>query len=53
MARFADLTGRRYGLFDYAGDPQAERVVVLMGSGAEAAEEAVAALVARASGSAW
>ncbi|WP_135451128.1 pyruvate:ferredoxin (flavodoxin) oxidoreductase [Tabrizicola caldifontis] len=47
MARFADLTGRRYGLFDYAGDPKAERVVILMGSGAETAEETVDALVAR------
>ncbi|HWR98798.1 MAG TPA: hypothetical protein VN317_10295, partial [Candidatus Methanoperedens sp.] len=37
MARFAALTGRRYRLFDYAGDPAAERVVVLMGSGAETA----------------
>ena len=46
MARFAGLTGRRYGLFDYVGDPQAERVVILMGSGAECAEEAVEALVA-------
>src|SRR4029453_16329209 len=41
MARFAELTGRRYRLFDYTGHPQAERVIVLMGSGAEAAEETV------------
>jgi pyruvate-ferredoxin/flavodoxin oxidoreductase len=41
MARFADRTGRRYRLFDYTGDPEAERVLVLMGSGAGAAEEAV------------
>ncbi len=33
MDRFAERTGRRYRLFDYAGDPEAERVVVLMGSG--------------------
>lgn len=46
MARFADLTGRSYGLFDYVGDPQAERVIILMGSGAECAEEAVAGLIA-------
>src|SRR5262249_25264724 len=41
MARFAGLTGRRYRLFDYYGDPEAERVVVLMGSGAETAQETV------------
>ncbi len=45
--RFAELTGRRYGLFDYHGSPDADRVVVLMGSGAGAAREAVDALVAR------
>jgi pyruvate-ferredoxin/flavodoxin oxidoreductase len=41
MDRFAELTGRRYRLFDYLGHPEAERVIVLMGSGAEAAEETV------------
>ena len=41
MDRFAELTGRAYRLFDYAGDPEAERVVVLMGSGTGAAQEAV------------
>ena len=46
MQRFAALTGRSYQLFDYVGDPQAERVIVLMGSGAEAAEEAVGKLAA-------
>jgi pyruvate-ferredoxin/flavodoxin oxidoreductase len=45
MARFAELTGRRYGLFDYVGDPQAERVILLMGSGIGAAEETVEHLV--------
>ncbi|HZV07616.1 MAG TPA: pyruvate:ferredoxin (flavodoxin) oxidoreductase [Gemmataceae bacterium] len=39
MDDFASRTGRRYHLFDYAGHPEAERVVVLMGSGAETAEE--------------
>ena len=39
MDRFAKLTGRSYHLFDYAGAPDAERVIVLMGSGAETAEE--------------
>ena len=45
MDRFAVQTGRSYRLFDYYGAPDAERVIVLMGSGAEAAEEAVDALV--------
>ena len=45
MDAFAALTGRQYRLFDYVGDPAAERVLVLMGSGAEAAEEAVEYLV--------
>ncbi|HEY3629204.1 MAG TPA: pyruvate:ferredoxin (flavodoxin) oxidoreductase [Terracidiphilus sp.] len=44
MDRFAALTGRAYHLFDYYGAPDAERVIVMMGSGAEAAEEAVDAL---------
>ncbi len=47
LDRLAELTGRRYGLFDYVGAPDAERVVVLMGSGIGAVEEAVAALTAR------
>jgi pyruvate-ferredoxin/flavodoxin oxidoreductase len=41
MAKLGELTGRRYRLFDYAGDPEAERVLVLMGSGTGAAQEAV------------
>ena len=41
MDRFAAQTGRAYHLFDYYGAPDAERVIMLMGSGAEAAEEAV------------
>jgi pyruvate-ferredoxin/flavodoxin oxidoreductase len=41
MAKFAALTGRRYRLFDYVGDPEAERVIILMGSGAECAHETV------------
>jgi pyruvate-ferredoxin/flavodoxin oxidoreductase len=41
MDRFAERIGRRYRLFDYVGDPDAERVIVLMGSGAEVAHEAV------------
>jgi len=41
MDRFADLTGRRYRLFEYLGAENADRVIVAMGSGAEAAEETV------------
>ncbi len=44
MNRFAAVTGRHYHLFDYVGAPDAERVIVIMGSGAEAAEEALDAL---------
>jgi pyruvate-ferredoxin/flavodoxin oxidoreductase len=47
MNKFAEVVGRQYKLFDYVGTPDAERVIVMMGSGAEAAEEAVAALNAR------
>jgi pyruvate-ferredoxin/flavodoxin oxidoreductase len=41
MDKFAAQTGRAYHLFDYYGAPDAERVIVVMGSGAEVAEEAV------------
>jgi pyruvate-ferredoxin/flavodoxin oxidoreductase len=41
MDRFATLTGRQYRLFDYVGHPQASRVIVIMGSGAETVEETV------------
>ncbi len=41
MDKFAGLTGRQYHLFDYYGDPNAERVIIIMGSGADAAKEAV------------
>ncbi|HEX7577191.1 MAG TPA: pyruvate:ferredoxin (flavodoxin) oxidoreductase, partial [Verrucomicrobiae bacterium] len=47
MDEFAELTGRKYKLFDYVGSPHAERVVVLMGSGCEAAHEAVDYLTAK------
>ncbi len=46
MDRFARRTGRAYRLFDYVGDPTAERVIILMGSGAGAAEETIERLVA-------
>jgi len=45
MDKFAELTGRSYHLFDYVGAPDAERVIVLMGSGAEVVEETVEYLV--------
>ena len=45
MDRFATITGRRYKLFEYFGDPNAERVLVMMGSGCETAEETVESLV--------
>ena len=41
MERFAELTGRRYGLFEYHGAADAERVIVLMGSGCETVCETV------------
>ncbi len=47
MDRFAELTGRAYHLFEYAGAPDAERVIILMGSGAETAEETARYLVDR------
>ncbi len=46
MDHFAELTGRHYHLFDYVGAPDAERVLVIMGSGAETAHETVDALTA-------
>jgi pyruvate-ferredoxin/flavodoxin oxidoreductase len=41
MDRFAEITGRSYHLFDYVGPEDAERVIVLMASGAETADETV------------
>ena len=41
MDRFAGQTGRAYHLFDYVGAPDAERVIILMGSGAGAVEETI------------
>jgi pyruvate-ferredoxin/flavodoxin oxidoreductase len=45
MDKFAKATGRQYHLFDYVGAPDAERVIVLMGSGASTADETVQYLV--------
>lgn len=47
MNRLAERTGRPYKLFEYFGPPDAERVVVLMGSGAETAQETIEYLQAR------
>ena len=47
MDRLAERTGRRYGLFDYVGHPEADRVIVIMGSGAETVQETVEHLVAQ------
>jgi pyruvate-ferredoxin/flavodoxin oxidoreductase len=47
MDRLGERTGRHYGLVDYSGHPEAERVLVIMGSGGETARETVAFLQAQ------
>ena len=47
MDAFAAVTGRRYRLAEYTGDPEAERVIVIMGSGGQTAAETAAYLAAR------
>jgi pyruvate-ferredoxin/flavodoxin oxidoreductase len=47
MDEFAAQVGRRYNLFDYIGAPDAQRVIVIMGSGCEAAHETVECLTAK------
>jgi pyruvate-ferredoxin/flavodoxin oxidoreductase len=47
MDRFAQIVGRPYHLFDYVGAPDAARVIVIMGSGAEVTQETVEYLIAR------
>ncbi len=47
MDRFAEITGRQYRLFEYHGAPDAERVIVVIGSGSETVQETVAALNAQ------
>ena len=47
MDRFAKLTGRQYHLFDYEGHPEAERVIVVMGSGGSTIHETVDYLVSK------
>lgn len=41
MKKVSELTGREYNLFDYVGDPEADRVIIAMGSGCEAIEESI------------
>jgi pyruvate-ferredoxin/flavodoxin oxidoreductase len=41
MEQVAGITGRKYKLFDYVGAPDADKVIIMMGSGCEAAEEAI------------
>ncbi len=47
MDKFAGITGRSYKLFDYVGAPDAEKVLVIMGSGCETAHETVEHLVSK------
>ena len=47
MDKFAAMVGRSYHLFDYVGAPDAERVIVMMGSGAETVQETVEHLMTR------
>ncbi len=47
MDKFAKVTGRHYNLFDYVGHPNAERVVIVMGSGGETVAETVNYLAAK------
>jgi pyruvate-ferredoxin/flavodoxin oxidoreductase len=47
MDEFGARVGRRYSLFEYVGAPDAERIIVLMGSGCDAAHEAVEHLTQR------
>jgi pyruvate-ferredoxin/flavodoxin oxidoreductase len=47
MDKFAKLVGRSYHLFDYTGAPDADRIVIVMGSGAETTEETAKFLIAK------
>jgi len=44
LQRFHKLTGRRYRLYEYFGDPEAQQLIVIMGSGAEVVQETIKAL---------
>jgi len=47
MKKVSDLTGRQYGLFDYVGDPAADRIIISMGSSCETIEEVINHLAAQ------
>lgn len=47
MDKVASITGRKYKLFDYSGHPEADRVIVAMGSGCETIEETIDYLLAK------
>ncbi|MGD9078630.1 MAG: pyruvate:ferredoxin (flavodoxin) oxidoreductase, partial [Desulfobacterales bacterium] len=47
MKKVSDLTGRQYGLFDYVGDSEADRIIVSMGSSCETIEEVINHLAAQ------
>ncbi len=47
MAKISAITGREYHLFNYYGAPDAERVIIVMGSATQAAQEAIDSLVAK------
>ena len=47
MEQVGEITGRHYKLFDYVGAPDADRVIIAMGSGCDAAEETIDYLTAR------
>ena len=47
MKKVGDMIGRPYNLFDYTGDPNAENVIIAMGSSCEALEEVVTSLSAQ------
>ena len=47
MAKISEITGREYHLFNYYGHPEADRVIVAMGSGTQAAQEAIDILMAK------
>jgi len=47
LGKISEITGREYHLFDYYGDKEAERIIILMGSATEAAKEAIDHLMAQ------
>ena len=47
MNKISEITGRKYGLFNYYGDPEAERVIIAMGSVTQSAQEAIDYLMAK------